>query len=65
MAGSFWTSFGVRFGSTSSGINDLLEKEDVTLDELLDHEDVIQECKYMNNALIDHLALPENTKKAD
>ena len=50
MSGSFWTAFGVRF---SNGIDDLLEKEDVTLDELLDHADVIQECKYMNPNLIE------------
>lgn len=59
--GSFWTAFGVRFGNSASGIDDLLEKENLTLEELLDHEDVIQDCKFMNANLIEYLSQPEVT----
>lgn len=54
--GSFWSAFGVRFGATSSAIDEILEKDGHTLEELLDHDDIIQECKYMNNSLIQHLS---------
>lgn len=51
--GSFWTAFGVRFGSNASSVDEILEKDEFTLEELLDHEDIIQECKYVNAALIE------------
>ncbi|XP_048462833.1 serine/threonine-protein phosphatase 6 regulatory subunit 3 isoform X3 [Rhincodon typus] len=40
---------------TSSHIDTLLEKEDVTLTELMDEEDVLQECKAQNRKLLDFL----------
>jgi serine/threonine-protein phosphatase 6 regulatory subunit 3 len=51
---SFWTAFGNRHNGT--GIDDLLDKENVTVEQVLDHDDVIQECKYMNANLIEFLA---------
>lgn len=36
----------------SSQVEKLLEKEDVTLQELLDEEDVLQECKAQNQRLL-------------
>jgi len=54
MQGSFWSAFGVRFGSSSSsGIDEIFDKDSFELEELLDHDDVIQECKYMNAQLIE------------
>jgi hypothetical protein len=53
-SGSFWTAFGVKF---NNGIDDLLEKENVTLEELLAHDDVIQDCKYVNAHLIELYSL--------
>jgi hypothetical protein len=54
MQGSFWSAFGVRFGSAgSSGLDEILEKENFTLQQILEHEDCIQECKYMNAQLIE------------
>uniref|UniRef100_A0A8B9FV82 Serine/threonine-protein phosphatase 6 regulatory subunit 3 n=1 Tax=Amazona collaria TaxID=241587 RepID=A0A8B9FV82_9PSIT len=40
---------------SSSHIDTLLEREDVTLKELMDEEDVLQECKAQNRKLIDFL----------
>ncbi|XP_069755771.1 serine/threonine-protein phosphatase 6 regulatory subunit 3 isoform X3 [Narcine bancroftii] len=40
---------------TSSHVDTLLEKEDVTLTELMDEEDVLQECKAQNRKLLDFL----------
>ncbi|MGH0122607.1 UNVERIFIED_CONTAM: hypothetical protein FKN15_029036 [Acipenser sinensis] len=40
---------------TSSHIDTLLEKEDVTLTELMDEEDVLQECKAQNRKLVEFL----------
>ena len=54
LQGSFWTAFGARFGTTAaSGLDEILEREHVELEDLLDHDDVIQECKYMNAQLIE------------
>jgi hypothetical protein len=45
----FW-----RFGfNTVSTIDQLLEKDDVTLEELLDEEDLLQECKSHNLKLVE------------
>ncbi|XP_070545251.1 serine/threonine-protein phosphatase 6 regulatory subunit 3-like isoform X8 [Ptychodera flava] len=44
---------------TTSHIESLLDKEDVTLGELLDEDDVLQECKAQNRKLIDFLTKPE------
>ncbi|XP_071792089.1 serine/threonine-protein phosphatase 6 regulatory subunit 3-like isoform X2 [Asterias amurensis] len=40
---------------TTSQVDTLLEKEDVTLVELLDEDDILQECKAQNKKLIDFL----------
>jgi SIT4-associating protein SAP185/190 len=48
----FW-----RFGgyASISAIDNLLEKSDVTLEELLDESDLIQELKQHNTKLIEYL----------
>ncbi|XP_072164933.1 serine/threonine-protein phosphatase 6 regulatory subunit 3-like isoform X1 [Diadema setosum] len=47
----FW-----RFGMpTTSHIDTLLEKEDVNLTEVLEEDDVLQECKAQNKKLVDFL----------
>ncbi|RNA40474.1 serine threonine- phosphatase 6 regulatory subunit 3 isoform X1 [Brachionus plicatilis] len=51
----FW-----RFNYSNSQIPNLLEKEDVTLKEILDEEDVLQECKTNNEKLVNFLIRPEN-----
>ncbi|XP_027885676.1 serine/threonine-protein phosphatase 6 regulatory subunit 3 isoform X3 [Xiphophorus couchianus] len=40
---------------TTSHIDTLLEKEDVTLTEVMDEDDVLQECKAQNHKLVDFL----------
>ncbi|XP_050390728.1 serine/threonine-protein phosphatase 6 regulatory subunit 3 isoform X2 [Patella vulgata] len=45
---------------TSTHIDTLLDKEDVTLHELMDEDDILQECKAQNRKLVDFLILPEN-----
>lgn len=40
---------------TSSHLEALLDKEDVTLGELMDEEDVLQECKAQNRRLLPFL----------
>lgn len=40
---------------TTSHIDTLLEKEDVTLLEVMDEDDVLQECKAQNHKLVDFL----------
>ncbi|XP_043921912.1 serine/threonine-protein phosphatase 6 regulatory subunit 3 [Protopterus annectens] len=44
----------------SSHINTLLVKEDVTLTELMDEEDVVLECKAQNRKLVEVLIRPQN-----
>ena len=65
MQGSFWTAFGMRFGGTSGsgGIDELLERTDITVEQILDHDDVIQECKYLNAQLIEYLSNKDITRK--
>eukprot|EP00049_Salpingoeca_infusionum_P007766 m.126046 g.126046 ORF g.126046 m.126046 type:complete len:987 (-) comp13816_c1_seq1:587-3547(-) len=46
-----------------SDIDDLLKKEDVTLEEILDDETVLQECKNFNSELLEFLATDENMNK--
>ncbi|KAJ3056073.1 hypothetical protein HK097_008201 [Rhizophlyctis rosea] len=51
----FW-----RFGFTSaSAIDGLLDKEGVTLEELFEEEELLQECKAHNAKLIEFLCKPE------
>ncbi|CAG8565225.1 7450_t:CDS:10 [Funneliformis mosseae] len=49
----FW-----RLGLNHSAIDGLLDKEDLTLEELLDEDDLLQECKAHNNKLIEYLRDP-------
>ena len=52
--GSFWSSEMVHsMSSSSAAIDDLLEKGNFTLEQLLSQDDVIQECKAMNSILVD------------
>ncbi|KAG9352443.1 hypothetical protein JZ751_020857 [Albula glossodonta] len=44
---------------TTSHIDTLLEREDVTLTEVMDEEDVLQECKAQNRKLVDFLLQPQ------
>ncbi|XP_069705190.1 serine/threonine-protein phosphatase 6 regulatory subunit 3 isoform X2 [Periplaneta americana] len=43
----------------SPHIETLLNKEDVTLHEIMDEEDVLQECKVQNKKLIEYLVRPD------
>jgi len=55
----FW-----KFGfHTPSAIEGILEKDDFTLEELLDDEDVLQECRNQNNKLVTFLSQEESVKK--
>lgn len=40
-------------GGASSHVDTLLDKEDVTLTEILEQEDIIQECKSQNKKLVE------------
>lgn len=47
--------FATRFGFHNAlTIGSLLDKEDVTLEAILDEDDLIQECKAQNTRLIDY-----------
>lgn len=48
----FW-----KFAPTTSNIDSMLEREDVTLRELLNEDDVLQECKGQNTKLIELYAI--------
>ncbi|XP_076908816.1 uncharacterized protein LOC143565847 [Bidens hawaiensis] len=48
----FWRMTGL---STTSPVDTILDKENFTLEELLDEDEVIQECKALNNRLINFL----------
>lgn len=41
--------------NTTSHVDKLLDKEDVTLRELMDEDDTLQECKAQNRKLLDFL----------
>ncbi len=57
LAGGLWSPFGVgRFSGGLNGIDEILERDQFTLQELLNHDEIIQECKYMNGALIRFLS---------
>lgn len=45
--------------NATSHVDKLLEKEDVTLHELMDEDDVLQECKAQNRKLLDFLCRPQ------
>ncbi|CAN4081945.1 unnamed protein product [Withania somnifera] len=48
----FWRMAGL---STASPVETILDKENVALDELLDEDEIIQECKALNGRLINFL----------
>ncbi|KAJ8945940.1 hypothetical protein NQ318_016768 [Aromia moschata] len=60
LAAEFTTMFW-KYNNTSSSsqIEALLGKEDVTLQEVMDAEDIINECRVQNKILIDFLLKPE------
>ncbi|KAM8779776.1 serine/threonine-protein phosphatase 6 regulatory subunit 2 isoform 1-T2 [Rhynchonycteris naso] len=45
--------------NTTSHVDKLLDKEDVTLRELMDEDDILQECKAQNRKLLDFLCQPQ------
>lgn len=48
-----------RFGvAPVSSLSKLLEKQDVSLEEVLDDADILQECKSNNQKLIEYLQQP-------
>ncbi|XP_037539422.1 serine/threonine-protein phosphatase 6 regulatory subunit 2 [Nematolebias whitei] len=49
--------------NTSSHLETLLDKEDVTLGELLDEEDVLQECKAQNRRLLQFLCQDQSMQE--
>ncbi|TPX57476.1 hypothetical protein PhCBS80983_g03815 [Powellomyces hirtus] len=55
----FW-----RFGfHSASAIDGLLDKEGVTLEELLEEDEMLQECKAHNTKLVEFLSKPEMLKQ--
>ena len=51
----FW-----KFNVLNSPIDTLLDKEGITLQEILDEDDVLQECRAQNRKLIDFLVRPDH-----
>ena len=46
-----------RFGfSAASGIDSLLDKDDVSLEAILDEDELLQECKAQNTRLIEYFS---------
>lgn len=56
MSASFWKLFGIGVVST---IDNLLNKEDVTLEQLLVEDELLNECKYGNKSLLQFVLRPE------
>lgn len=53
-----------RFGfASTSTLDTLLDRPNVTLEEVLDEEDLLQECKGQNQKLIDYLQQPRVLKR--
>ena len=53
-----------RFGiSSASTLNAFLDKPGVSVEEVLDDADIIQECKAQNQKLIDYLRQPDVLKR--
>ena len=49
-----------RFGfHGTNNIDNLLNQDDVSLEAILDHDDLLSECKQQNPRLIDYLQHPE------
>lgn len=53
---SFWRTFGF---TTISPVETILDREHFTLEELLDEEELLQECKSQNKKLLDFLIKPD------
>eukprot|EP00041_Stephanoeca_diplocostata_P030411 m.919388 g.919388 ORF g.919388 m.919388 type:complete len:735 (+) comp23751_c0_seq2:288-2492(+) len=54
----FW-----KFGfTTPSNIDNILQQENFTLQELLDDDDILSECRNQNKKLTDYLSQPENIR---
>jgi serine/threonine-protein phosphatase 6 regulatory subunit 3 len=47
---SFWRTFGFH---NANSIETILDRGDYTLDELLEEEEILQECKAQNKRLLD------------
>eukprot|EP00179_Madagascaria_erythrocladioides_P023867 CAMPEP_0198357046 /NCGR_PEP_ID=MMETSP1450-20131203/125230_1 /TAXON_ID=753684 ORGANISM="Madagascaria erythrocladiodes, Strain CCMP3234" /NCGR_SAMPLE_ID=MMETSP1450 /ASSEMBLY_ACC=CAM_ASM_001115 /LENGTH=264 /DNA_ID=CAMNT_0044063617 /DNA_START=109 /DNA_END=900 /DNA_ORIENTATION=- len=56
---SFWRTFGFH---TISAIDTILDRDDYTLEELLDEEEILQEVKSQNRKLLDYLTRPDVLK---
>ncbi|KDD72734.1 hypothetical protein H632_c2960p0, partial [Helicosporidium sp. ATCC 50920] len=52
----FWKVSGI---TSASPVDSILDKEGFLLEELLNEDELIQECKSLNNRLIDYLKEPE------
>ena len=57
---SFWRTFGFH---TVSAVETILEKDNFTLEELLDEDELLQECKSQNQKLLDYLLRVETLEK--
>ncbi|KAF5811247.1 putative SIT4 phosphatase-associated protein family [Helianthus annuus] len=51
----FWRMTGLSTTSPCNVVDTILDKENFTLEELLDEDEIIQECKALNNRLINFL----------
>ena len=53
-----------RFGfHNASTIDSLLDKEDISLEAILDEDDLLQECKSQNTRLIEYFGRPDVLKQ--
>eukprot|EP01100_Stratorugosa_tubuloviscum_P000238 TRINITY_DN104_c2_g1_i1.p1 TRINITY_DN104_c2_g1~~TRINITY_DN104_c2_g1_i1.p1 ORF type:complete len:598 (+),score=276.24 TRINITY_DN104_c2_g1_i1:208-2001(+) len=57
---SFWRSFGFH---AASAVDNILERESFSLEDLLDEDEVVQETKTMNKKLLDFLLQPQVLKR--
>ncbi|XP_043286921.1 serine/threonine-protein phosphatase 6 regulatory subunit 3 isoform X2 [Venturia canescens] len=55
--------FWANIYALSPHLDALLKKEDVSLQELMDQEDIVPECKSQNKILVDYLSRPEIMKE--
>ena len=60
--GSIWSS-GSIFFSSQSAINDILEKEEFDLNDILAEEDLLQELKGLNVKLLEYMSSEETLSK--
>ena len=57
---NFWRTFGIH---TVSAIDSILEKDSFTLEDLLDEDEVLHECRSENQKLLELLVKPETLEK--